>query len=186
MAAGAVRVVFTPQILLMVTKVYIPFLFPLTFLISMLALYLDEVLGFGSGLLPTPTNYWVAGALMASGLAFVGVTYAELVFEGKGSPSPTAGRTLRLVRSGIYAYSRNPSVIGKLLGFLSVGVALNSFTFVVVLAPLLLAGSLVEKVVRQEPQLIEIFGDEYESYRREVPLFFPWRLFGIKPPFSSL
>lgn len=186
MAAGAVRVVFTPQILLMVTKVYIPFLFPLTFLISMLALWLDAQLGFGAGLIPGPANYYVAGGLMAIGLGFVGVTYAELVFEGKGSPSPTAGRTLHLVRSGIYAYSRNPSVIGKLLGFLSVGVALNSFTFVVILAPLLLTGSLIEKVVRQEPQLIEIFGEEYEAYRREVPLFFPWRLFGIRPPFRSL
>lgn len=185
MAAGAARVALTPQILLMVTKVYIPFLFPLTFLISMLALWLDGLMGFGGGFMPAPANLWVAAALMASGLAFVGVTYAELVFEGKGSPSPTAGRTLRLVRSGIYAYSRNPSVIGKLLGFLSVGVALNSITFVAVLAPLLLAGSLVEKVVRQEPQLIEIFGDEYLAYQKEVPLFFPWRLFGLRPPFGS-
>ena len=186
MAAGAVRVVLTPQILLMVTKVYIPFLFPLTFLISMLALALDGVLGFGAGFVSTPMNLWIAGTLLASGLAFVGVTYAELVFEGKGSPSPTAGRTVQLVRSGIYAYSRNPSVIGKLLGFLSVGVAMNSFTFVAILAPLLLAGSLAEKVWRQEPQLIEIFGADYEKYRMEVPLFFPWRLFGIRPPFGSL
>jgi len=66
-----------------------------------------------------------------------------------------------------------------------VGVALNSFTFVVILAPLLLAGSLVEKVVRQEPQLIEIFGEEYLAYQKEVPLFFPWRLFGLRPPFRS-
>lgn len=185
MAAGAARVAFTPQILLMVTKVYIPFLFPLTFLISMLALWLDAQLGFANGLVPAPANLVVAAVLMAAGLAFVGITYAELVFEGKGSPSPTAGRTLHLVRSGVYAYSRNPSVIGKLLGFLSVGVALNSFTFVVILAPLLLAGSLVEKVVRQEPQLIEIFGEEYLAYQKEVPLFFPWRLFGLRPPFRS-
>ena len=65
------------------------------------------------------------------------------------------------------------------------GVALNSFTFVAILAPLLLAGSLVEKVVRQEPQLIEIFGDEYLVYQKEVPLFFPWRFFGLRPPFRS-
>ncbi len=180
-----VRVALTPQILLMVSKVYIPVLFPLTFLIACLAMWLDIRLGFESGILPTPANYWVGGGLLATGLAFVGVTYAELVFEGKGSPSPTAGRTIRLVRSGIYAYSRNPSVIGKLLGFLAVGVALNSLTFVAILAPLLLTGSLLEKVWRQEPQLIEIFGAEYDSYRREVPLFFPWRLFGLRPPFSS-
>lgn len=186
MATGAVRVVFTPQILLMVTKVYIPFLFPLTFLISMIALVLDGKLGFGGGFLPEPTNLYVAAAFLLFGLAFVGITYAELVFEGAGSPSPTAGRTLKLVRSGIYAYSRNPSVIGKLAGFLAVGIALNSITFVAILAPLLLAGSLIEKVVRQEPQLIEIFGDEYLKYQKEVPLFLPWGLIGLKSPFPSL
>ena len=186
MATGAVRVVFTPQILLMVTKVYIPFLFPLTFLISMVALWLDAALGFGGGLLPQPLNLYVAAAAMIFGLAFVGVTYAELVFEGAGSPSPTAGRTLKLVRSGIYAYSRNPSVIGKLFGFLAVGIALNSFTFVAILAPLLLTGSLLEKVWRQEPQLVEVFGDEYLKYQKEVPLFIPWGLIGLKSPFPSL
>lgn len=186
LASGAVRVVFTPQILLMVTKVYIPFLFPLTFLISMIALWLDGILGFGDGFLPAPANLYLAAASMIFGFGFVGITYAELVFQGAGSPSPTAGRTLHLVRSGIYAYSRNPSVIGKLFGFIAVGIALNSFTFVAILAPLLLVGSLVEKVWRQEPQLVEIFGDEYLKYQKEVPLFLPWGLIGLKSPFPSL
>jgi protein-S-isoprenylcysteine O-methyltransferase Ste14 len=42
---------------------------------------------------------------------------------------------------------------------------------------MLLTVSLIEKVTRQEPQLVEIFGDEYEEYRRRVPLFIPWKLF---------
>jgi protein-S-isoprenylcysteine O-methyltransferase Ste14 len=81
-----------------------------------------------------------------------------------------------LARTGIYAHSRNPSVFGKLFGVLSVGFALNSASFCFILVPLLLAGSLVEKVVRQEPQLVEVFGEEYERYRKEVPLFIPWKL----------
>lgn len=173
----SVRVALTPQILLMVSKVYIPVLFPVTFLIALAALNLDRALGFGGGFLPTPANYAVAAVLLVTGLLVVGITYAELVFRGEGSPSPTAGRTMKLVRSGIYAYCRNPSVHGKLLGFLAVGVALNSFSFVFVLAPVLLAGSLWEKVARQEPVLVEIFGDEYVEYQKEVPLFIPWKLF---------
>jgi protein-S-isoprenylcysteine O-methyltransferase Ste14 len=31
-------------------------------------------------------------------------------------------------------------------------------------------------VVRQEPQLVAIFGDEYVRYQKEVPLFIPWKL----------
>jgi protein-S-isoprenylcysteine O-methyltransferase Ste14 len=45
------------------------------------------------------------------------------------------------------------------------------------LAPLLLIGSLFEKVWRQEPQLIEIFGDDYLEYQKNVPLFIPWTFF---------
>lgn len=174
--ASAFRVVRTPQILLMVAKVYIPVLFPLTFLIALLSLRLDQALGTPS-FLPIPVNYGLAVASLVAGLAIVGVSYAELVFVGAGSPSPTAGRTMRLVRSGIYAYSRNPSVIGKLLGVLAVGFLLNSFSFCCILVPLLLTGSLIEKVWRQEPVLVEIFGDEYERYRAEVPLFLPWTFF---------
>jgi protein-S-isoprenylcysteine O-methyltransferase Ste14 len=173
----SVRVAMTPQILLMVSKVYIPVLFPVTFLIALTSLKLDRALGFADGFLPAPVNFYVAAASMAAGLLVVGITYAELVFRGEGSPSPTAGRTMKLVRSGIYAYCRNPSVIGKLLGVLSVGFALNSFAFCFVLVPVLLVLSLIEKVVRQEPQLVEIFGEEYVRYQKEVPLFIPWKLF---------
>lgn len=184
---GIVRVALTPQILLMVSKVYIPVLFPTTFLIALTSRFLDGLLdaSLGSalglslrtGFLPTPANYGVAAVSLLLGLLIVGLSYSELVFEGAGSPSPTAGRTQKLVRTGIYAYCRNPSVHGKLLGVLTVGFVLNSFSFCFLLVPLLLAGSLIEKVVRQEPVLVEIFGEEYESYRKEVPLFVPWKLF---------
>lgn len=184
---GAFRVAMTPQILLMVSKVYIPVLFPLTFLIALGSRFLDQALdnwvgsllglSLRSGFLPSPLNYYVAGISLLLGLVVVGITYAELVFEGAGSPSPTAGRTQKLVRSGIYAWCRNPSVHGKLLGFLAVGLLLNSFSFCFLLTPLLLTGSLIEKVWRQEPVLLEIFGQEYEDYRKEVPLFIPWKIF---------
>lgn len=166
----------SPAILNMVAKVYIPVLFPLTFLIALTALKLDALLGFEGGFLPSPANYGIAAASFALGAIWWLWVYAQLVSIGEGSPSPTAGRTQKLVRSGIYAYCRNPSVHGKLLGVLAVGFALNSFSFCLILVPLLLTVSLVEKVWRQEPQLIEVFGDDYLKYREEVPLFVPWGL----------
>jgi protein-S-isoprenylcysteine O-methyltransferase Ste14 len=170
------RAVLGPTILNMVAKVYIPVLFPLTFLIALCAIELDTVLGFGGGFLPEPTHYMVAISSLVLGAVLWLWTYEQLTRLGAGSPSPTAGRTTQLARSGIYAHSRNPSVFGKLFGVLSVGFALNSASFCFILVPLLLAGSLVEKVVRQEPQLVEVFGEEYERYRKEVPLFIPWKL----------
>ena len=177
------RVALSPPIVLMVSKVYIPTLFPLTFLIAITSLVLDRaldgVLGLhtAQGFLPTPANYGIAVASFVLGAVLWLWTYEVLVREGKGSPSPTAGRTQRLVTTGIYAYCRNPSIYGKLFGVLAVGFALNSFSFCFILVPLLLTGSLVEKVWRQEPQLIEVFGDEYVRYQKDVPLFFPWKFF---------
>lgn len=170
-----VQAIFRAPITLMVAKVYVPVLFPLTFMIALLALKIDALLGLPI-LFESPTNWIVAGTSFVVGFALWIWTYEQLTRLGEGSPSPTAGRTMKLVRSGIYAHSRNPSIFGKLLGVLAVGFALNSFSFVCILVPLLLTGSLIEKVWRQEPQLVEIFGEEYETYRKEVPLFFPWKL----------
>lgn len=172
------RVALSPPILLMVSKVYVPVLFPLTFAIGWTALALDGALGWGPWL-PHPANYAIATASLLAGLAIVAHCYADLVVEGGGSPSPTAGRTQRLVVRGLYAHCRNPSVHGKLLGVLAVGFALNSAAFCLILVPCILAISLTEKVVRQEPQLVAAFGADYERYRANVPLFLPrlrpWR-----------
>ena len=167
---------FRSEISTMVAKVYIPVLFPLTFLICLLSVALDKALGLPV-LFNTPFNFIVAGISFVTGVILWLWTYEQLSRLGEGSPSPTAGRTMKLVRTGIYKYSRNPSLFGKLLGFLAVGFALNSVSFCAILTPLLLTGSLVEKVWRQEPQLVEIFGDEYVQYQKEVPLFLPWTFF---------
>tara|TARA_B110000037_G_scaffold65390_1_gene79757 strand:+ start:325 stop:951 length:627 start_codon:yes stop_codon:yes gene_type:complete len=180
-----IKVGLSSPIILMVCKVYIPVLFPLTFIIALGAIKLDGLLGFEEGFLPAPENLTIAIFTFVIALVLWLGTYIQLVQIGKGSPSPTAGRTQTLVSSGIYAYSRNPSLFGKLLGVQSVGIALNSISFCFVLVPLLLAFSLVEKVIRQEPQLIEVFGDDYLRYRNAVPLFIPWGLFFKKRRFLS-
>jgi protein-S-isoprenylcysteine O-methyltransferase Ste14 len=167
---------FRSEISTMVAKVYIPVLFPLTFLICLLSVGLDQALNLPL-LFAAPTNLIVAGISFVTGVILWLWTYEQLSRLGEGSPSPTAGRTMKLVKTGIYQYSRNPSLFGKLLGFLAVGFALNSMSFCLILTPLLLTGSLIEKVWRQEPQLVEIFGDEYLQYQKEVPLFIPWTYF---------
>jgi protein-S-isoprenylcysteine O-methyltransferase Ste14 len=168
------RAFASPAILGMVTKIYIPMLFPITFLIWLVASTIDGWLGLEDGFLSSPTNYCVAAAFFVSGAVWWLWTYEQLTRMGEGSPSPTAGRTQKLVVRGIYAYCRNPSIWGKLFGVWAVGIAMNSATFVFVLVPLLVAGSLIEKVVRQEPQLVDVFGPDYEAYRTQVPLFVPW------------
>ncbi|RME25942.1 MAG: isoprenylcysteine carboxylmethyltransferase family protein [Deltaproteobacteria bacterium] len=172
-----VRAGLKPELLLMVAKVYIPVLFPATFLIALVSVTLDRRLGFADGFLPEGPNYGIAAVSFVGGALLWLYTYEQLIDRGAGSPSPTAGRTRHLVTTGIYAWCRNPSIWGKLFGVLAVGFALNSFSFCFIIIPILLTLSLIEKVVRQEPQLVEVFGEEYEAYRKEVPLFVPWKIF---------
>ena len=97
--------------------------------------------------------------------------------RGEGSPSPTAVGHLKLVRTGIYAHSRNPSLYGKTLGVLAVGFASISSASASSSSHCCSPAPSIEKVIRQEPQLVDVFGEEYERYRREVPLFIPWKIF---------
>ncbi|MFH1468679.1 MAG: isoprenylcysteine carboxylmethyltransferase family protein [Pseudomonadota bacterium] len=172
-----VSVLLTPQILQMLAKVYLPVLFPLTFLIALLGFALDRWLHLPATMLASPWNLVVGGAIFLAGGVIWLVSYAAIVFEGKGSPSPTAGRTQQLVTTGIYSLCRYPSVHAKFLGVLGLGVALNCWTFTFALCPLLLAGSLIEKQWRQEPQNEAVFGEAWVAYRRRVPFFIPWRVF---------
>lgn len=166
------RVIAEPELYQMVLRIYLPILFPLTFLIVLCALWLDSALGWTALFVP-PQQYIFAILTFVLGTLLWLYTYQELVYGGEGSPSPAIKRTQKLVTWGIYARCRNPSIHGKLLGVLAVGFWINSPSFCLVLVPLLLAGSLIEKVWRQEPVLIEIFGQEYEAYRKRVPLFIP-------------
>jgi len=179
MLLSLIKTFFRSEISHMVAKVYIPVLFPLTFLICLMAVFLDQQFGF-SPMFNEPMNWIISVITFITGAILWLWTYEQLSRLGEGSPSPTAGRTMKLVTSGIYQYSRNPSLFGKLLGFLAVGIALNSLSFCIILTPLLLTGSLIEKVWRQEPQLVEIFGEDYIQYQKDVPLFIPWKFFSKK------
>ena len=116
MLMSVIKAATRPTIVNMVAKVYIPVLFPLTFLIAQSAVKLDQMLGFQAGFLPEPTNLIVAASSLVLGGILWLWTYEQLTRLGDGSPSPTAGRTQRLATSGIYAHCRNPSIFGKLLG----------------------------------------------------------------------
>ena len=58
-----IGVLLTPQILHMLAKVYVPVLFPLTFLIVLAGFAVDRWLGLPPVLLASPLNWVVGGAL---------------------------------------------------------------------------------------------------------------------------
>ena len=109
-----IQAIFRAPITLMVAKVYVPVLFPLTFLIALTAIKIDSLLGFPT-MFEYPTNWIVSIFSFILGFVLWIWTYEQLTRLGEGSPSPTAGRTIKLVRTGIYAHSRKPFYFWKAL-----------------------------------------------------------------------
>jgi protein-S-isoprenylcysteine O-methyltransferase Ste14 len=85
----------------------------------------------------------------------------------------------RLITQGPYTLCRNPMFLGGILHYLGLGSLLFSLG-AGVFASLLgfLIGALYHRVV-EERELVLKFGEEYETYRRQVPFLLP-RLFGSR------
>ena len=112
-------------------------------------------------------------ALLVGGVVVLLHAFVRFVVEGLGTPAPVAP-TERLVVGGLYRYVRNPMYLA--VAAIIVGQAL------VLGQPILLLYSAafavaVAAFVRwyEEPTLRRQFGEQYETYRRAVPAWWPRR-----------
>jgi methanethiol S-methyltransferase len=84
----------------------------------------------------------------------------------------------RLVTGGLYALVRHPQYSGLFIGLFGEGVVHWPTVFSITVFPLIVL-TYVMLARREEKRMIEEFGDEYRTYRRRVPMFFPrwgqWR-----------
>ena len=84
-----------------------------------------------------------------------------------------------LTTSGPYAYSRNPLYIGSLLIALGFCIAstspVNSISTTIIWLYFLIGFCLIYavQISREEDVLSEKFSEDFEKYRKEVPIFFP-------------
>ena len=147
--------------------------------------------GVVAGLLPGAISQWrlepwpfgegafrTVGVVMAlAGFAWLLDSFARFALQGLGTPAPVFP-TRKLVVSGGYRFVRNPMyvavlalVFGQALLFASVAVALYGLVVAAVFY--------VFVKLYEEPTLARTFGDEYESYRANVPgwrpRLRPWR-----------
>lgn len=76
-----------------------------------------------------------------------------------------------LIRKGTHAYVRHPIYSGIIL--IVIGMALYTPTDIVVLSAVCILAYLPAGIYFEEQKLIAEFGDEYLTYRREVPAIFP-------------
>ena len=119
-------------------------------------------------------RYPIGGAAIALGGLWVWYVYGYLFIAGGGSPGTHVdGGPVRLVDTGPYATIRHPSVLGKLLGVIGLGVMWGSPAFLLIFVPILVVYAVVSNRLIQERFCHLRFGQEYATYCAAVPMLIP-------------
>lgn len=145
-------------------------------------LFLIVAPGLVAGLIP----WWITGwelnrspawvratgiALIILGVVALLFSFVRFVVEGSGTPAPVAP-TEELVVGGLYRYVRNPMYVAVTIIIVGQGLPLAQLSLVLYA---LIAGSTMAAFARfyEEPTLGRRFGDSYDTYRENVPGWWP-------------
>ena len=123
-------------------------------------------------LAPAGDVQFVAGAgVMLIGLIVMGHTIASFIRIGRGTLAPWSP-TRKLVVTGMYAYVRNPMILGVIIVLLGEALAFASWR-VLAWAVIVFVLNTLYFMYAEEPGLEKRFGEEYRRYRRRVPRWLP-------------
>ncbi len=146
------------------------FLIVIPYILLVVSPSLDTRLGLDL-VSPSPASLIVGGLLLAVGLFFAQWSIVTQFTHGRGTPLPMMP-TKRLITTGPFQYCRNPMTLGTIIAYL--GLAVAAATIVGLVLVTAFAALLVVYLRRmEEGELAERFGDEYRSYRRDVPFIIP-------------
>ena len=87
--------------------------------------------------------------------------------EAEETPLALFGKA-RLEVRGVYGVVRHPMLVAGFWFLLTSGPSLNNLIYLIMYSAYMLIGGFYE-----EKRLVNIFGDRYLEYRREVGAFFP-------------
>jgi protein-S-isoprenylcysteine O-methyltransferase Ste14 len=121
----------------------------------------------------------VGAALLVVGVGAAAEAFVRFVVEGLGTPAPVAAPQ-RLVVGGLYRHVRNPMYVALLSAIVGEALLLGQVSLLVYAAVVGLVTNLFVRLY-EEPALRRRFGDQYETYRRSVPGWWP-RLRPWQPP----
>jgi protein-S-isoprenylcysteine O-methyltransferase Ste14 len=112
-------------------------------------------------------------ALVAGGLWLMVQTVRLLIVDGQGTLAPW-DPTQRLVVRGIYRHVRNPMITGVIA--IAMGeAAVFASGALLAWAALVTLVNVIYIPLLEEPGLVQRFGADYETYRRNVPRWLPRR-----------
>lgn len=131
----------------------------------------------GSAAFALPPVQVAGGGIAAIGALMLIDSFVRFAVKGLGTPAPVFP-TKHLVVSGLYRYVRNPMYVGVVAAILGQALLFAS-------PQLLIYGAIIWAAFTafvqgyEEPTLLETFGDEYETFRKNVPRWIPrltpWR-----------
>jgi protein-S-isoprenylcysteine O-methyltransferase Ste14 len=137
--------------------------------------FLDDVFLFPS-FPPFPTNLVLGSVIFCTGLA-IGIKATRTLFKkGRGFPWGEfngKSQSKTLVTDGIYAYTRNPMVLGYSLLPCGMGIMFQSISMTIIIPALTLFVSAGVAKTREEPRLHERFGAAYSEYKKNTPFLIP-------------
>ena len=130
-------------------------------------------------MVPTSGFQLVAGLVVVLlGLFVMAQTILTFIRIGQGTLAPWSP-TRKLIVGGMYAYVRNPMILGVITVLLGESITFGSMS-IFTWAALVFLINTVYFIFSEEPGLEKRFGDEYREYKRKVPRWIP-RLRPWKP-----
>ncbi len=112
-------------------------------------------------------------------LGLIGMLTAVLILRTSGRMLKMFGQpeewgwTTKLVTHGIYSCVRHPHHFGIGLFVTSLGLLLGGLFTFLLLALAIWVSVIIFLIKVEEPEALEKFGEEYEEYRRRVPMILP-------------
>jgi len=80
-------------------------------------------------------------------------------------------RAEKVVSSGLYKIIRHPQYFGGILAHIGISFLLSAFLSLIITPIVILLNILISW--KEEKELIKEFGEDYEDFKRNVPMFFP-------------
>lgn len=148
-----------------------------TFIFVYLAIQFDYFFKFPK-MFTFPINLYIGLPLIFLGLLMTGWSVAYFM-KVKGTPVPI-NPPPTLVKTGPYAYTRNPMLTGIFFLMFGIGFWVDSFSLIFIFTPLFILVNTWELKMIEEPELLKRLGEEYDDYRRKTPMFIPGIRFNFK------
>ncbi len=146
------------------------FWFGLGALLVFASLGLDRLLPVNLPL-AAPLNIFLSLPLLLIGTILCLWTFISFIMAG-GSPVPL-NPPQKLVARGLYAYVRNPMLLGWVLVLFGLGILLKSISLIFIFTPLFIYLNVLYLRNVEEKEMEKKFGKEYHRYKENIPMFIP-------------